>query len=94
MALPMGTLEFQSVVFGVYILKVPNCEWRKSLVFAGVGTCLQVSSAGNEYFVFWNSFTLCPIQYCEVVVGILFRSPEKVGGSESLKLGPEIITFL
>jgi hypothetical protein len=26
-----------------------------------------------------------PIQYCEVVVGILCKSPEKVEGSESLK---------
>jgi hypothetical protein len=54
-------------------------------MFAGVGTCLQVSLAGNNHFIFWDSFVSRPTQYCEVVVGILYRSPEKVGKSESLK---------
>jgi hypothetical protein len=44
-------------------------------MFAGIGSCLQVSLAGNEYFVFWNGFMSHPTQYCEVV-----RSTEKVGG--------------
>jgi hypothetical protein len=52
MALPLGPLEFQFVEFGVSRLTVPNCEWRKSLVFAGLRTCFQVLLARNEYFVF------------------------------------------
>jgi hypothetical protein len=52
----MRGIGFQSVAFGVFGFRVPNFEWRKSLVFAGVATCLQVLLAGNEYFVFWNSF--------------------------------------
>jgi hypothetical protein len=68
MVLLLGPLEFQSVVFGVFKLRASNCEWRKSLVFAGVGTCLQVLLAGSEYFVIWNSFMSHPTQYCEAVV--------------------------
>jgi hypothetical protein len=29
MVLLLGPLEFQSVVFGVFRLRVPNCEWRR-----------------------------------------------------------------
>jgi hypothetical protein len=36
------------------------------MLFVGVGTCLQVLLAGNEYFVFWSNFTSRSTQYCEV----------------------------
>jgi hypothetical protein len=68
MALLLEPLEFQSAVFWVSRFRVPNCKWRKHLLFTGVGICLQVSLAGNEYFVFQNRFTSCPTQYCQAVV--------------------------